>query len=295
MTDTPIVAAGGLVIRPDEDDELRILIAHRPRYDDWSLPKGKADPGESSEATAVREVEEETGVLADVIAPLAEVEYRVSSGRRKVVRYFAMRARSERPFTPNDEVDEIRWVTAKEGAAVLTYEHDRALIASDLDTLLTIGTVWLIRHAAAGDREAWTEDDRDRPLTKKGHRQSAAIADQLDAHDIGAVYCSPYLRCRQTVDPLAKRVGVPVQDSDHLAEGAREGETLDWLRTMGGKNVVACSHGDVIPGVIRRLEALGVPLYSADGVFDVKKASTWTLALEGGRVTSATYTPPPTA
>ena len=293
MTDAPILAAGGLVIRPDEDGELRVLVAHRPRYGDWSLPKGKADPGETPEATAVREVEEETGVRADIIAPLAEVEYRVSSGRRKVVRYFAMRARSERAFTANDEVDEVRWISAEEAAELLTYEHDRALVASDLDQLLTIGTVWLVRHAAAGDRSAWKGDDRKRPITKKGQRQSEAIADALIAHDIDAVYSSPYLRCRQTVDPLATRVGLQVEDSDLLAEGARESETLEWLRSMGGRHVVACSHGDVIPGVIRRLDALGVPLYSADGVFDVKKGSIWTLALEGDRVTSATYTPPP--
>lgn len=293
MTDTPILAAGGLVIRPDPAGELRVLVAHRPRYDDWSLPKGKADPGETPEMTAVREVDEETGVLADIIAPLAEVEYRVSSGRRKVVRYYAMRLRSERPFTPNDEVDEIRWVTPAEGTELLSYEHDRALVASDLDQLLSIGTVWLVRHAAAGDRGAWTDDDRIRPLTKKGQRQSDAIADTLAAHDIDAIYSSPYLRCRQTVEPIAARSGLAVEDSDHLAEGAREAETLDWLQTMSGRNVVACSHGDVIPGVIRRLDALGVPLYSADGVFDVKKGSIWTLALEGDRVTSATYTPPP--
>ena len=294
MTDTPILAAGGLVIRPDPDGELRVLVAHRPRYDDWSLPKGKADPGESPETTAVREVDEETGILADIIAPLSEVEYRVSSGRRKVVRYFAMRLRSERAFTPNDEVDEIRWVTPEEGGEILSYEHDRALVANDLDRLLSIGTVWLVRHAAAGDRGAWTDDDRIRPLTKKGMRQSDAIAEALAVHDIDAVFSSPYLRCRQTVEPVATRAGLQVQDSDHLVEGARESETLEWLRTMGGRHVVACSHGDVIPGVIRRLDALGVPLYSADGVFDVKKGSIWTLALEGDRITSATYTPPPT-
>lgn len=293
MTDTPILAAGGLVIRPDPDGELRVLAAHRPRYDDWSLPKGKADAGESPEATALREVAEETGVLADIIAPLGEVEYRVSSGKRKVVRYYAMRSRSERPFTPNDEVDEIRWVTPEEGAELLSYEHDRALITNDLARLLSIGTVWLVRHAAAGDRGAWNDDDRVRPLTKKGQRQSEAIAEALAGYDIDAVYSSPYLRCRQTVYPIATRAGLQVEDSENLSEGAREAETLDWLRTMGGRNVVACSHGDVIPGVIRRVDGLGVPLYSPDGVFDVKKASIWTLALEGDRITSATYTPPP--
>ncbi|MFP5331236.1 MAG: SixA phosphatase family protein, partial [Acidimicrobiia bacterium] len=110
---------------------------------------------------------------------------------------------------------------------------------------------------------------------------------------VDEIYSSPYVRCRQTVEPLAERCGLPVVDSDHLAEGARGGTTLEWIRTLSGRHVVACSHGDVIPSVIRRLEELGVPLYSPNGVFDVKKGSVWTLALEGDRIVSATYTPPP--
>lgn len=293
MSDTPILAAGGLVIRPEEDGSHRVLLVHRPRYDDWSLPKGKADPGEVAEWTAIREVEEETGVRAEVIAPLAEVEYRVSSGRRKVVRYFAMRHRSEKRFRPNDEVDEIRWLDPDMAADLATYDHDRALLQSDLDTLMSLGTVWLVRHAAAGDRTSWTDDDRLRPLTGKGEMQAASIAAALFPHHVDEIYSSPYVRCRQTVEPLAARCGLAVVDSDHLAEGARDGATLEWIRTLAGKHVVACSHGDVIPSVIRRLEALGVPLFSPNGVFDVKKGSIWTLALEGDRVTSATYTPPP--
>jgi 8-oxo-dGTP diphosphatase len=293
VTDTPILAAGGLVIRSDEDGPLRVLVAHRPRYDDWSLPKGKADPGETPELTAIREVEEETGVRADVIAPLAEIEYAVSTGRRKVVRYFAMRHRSETPFVPNEEVDEIRWLTTEDAARLVSYDHDQALLSADLEHLLSIGTVWLIRHAAAANRNGWTDEDRIRPLTKKGIKQAEAIARGLETHGIDAVYSSPYVRCRQTVAPLAERTGNTVQDAELLAEGARDRETLEWLTTMGGRHVAACSHGDVIPGVIRRLDAMGVPLHSPHGVFDVKKGSIWILALEGDRVVSATYTPPP--
>jgi 8-oxo-dGTP pyrophosphatase MutT (NUDIX family) len=176
VKDAPIVAAGGLVIRPDPDGALRVLVAHRPRYDDWSLPKGKSDPGEHAEETAAREVEEETGVRAQVIAPLAQVEYRLPSGRHKIVRYFAMRHRDERDFAPNDEVDEIRWLTPGEAAELLSYDHDHTLVASNLHHLMSMGTVWLIRHAAAGDRSTWEGDDTRRPLTKKGHRQAQEIA-----------------------------------------------------------------------------------------------------------------------
>ena len=293
MSELPILAAGGLVIRLDEDGILRILVVHRPQYDDWSLPKGKSDPGEIPEITAAREVQEETGVLADVIAPLAEVGYSVPDGRRKVVRYFAMRVQEEQEFIPNDEVDDIRWLTPDEAKEVLSYDHDRALIANDLTHLLSVGTVWLVRHAAAGDRSAWQEDDRTRPLTKRGQRQAEAISSMLAPYGVDAVFSSPFIRCRQTVEPLAESAGLQVTDFDRLAEGARDKETLEWILTMGGKQVVACSHGDVIPGVIRRLDAMGVPLYSPNGVFDAKKGSIWTLALEANRVVSATYTPPP--
>ena len=293
MSELPILAAGGLVIRLDEDGIQRILVVHRPLYDDWSLPKGKSDPGEIPEITAAREVQEETGVLADVIAPLGEVEYSVPDGRRKVVRYFAMRVQEEQEFIPNDEVDDIRWLTPDEANEVLSYDHDRALIANDLTHLLSVGTVWLVRHAAAGDRSAWQEDDRTRPLTKRGQRQAEAISSMLAPYGVDAVFSSPFIRCRQTVEPLAESAGLQVTDFDRLAEGARDKETLEWLLTMGGKHIVACSHGDVIPGVIRRLDAMGVPLYSPNGVFDVKKGSIWTLALEANRVVSATYTPPP--
>ena len=293
MSDTPILAAGGLVFRSDPDGAFRVLVVHRPRYDDWSLPKGKADPGETPELTAVREVEEETGVRADVIGPLAEVEYVVSSGRRKVVRYFAMRHRSADPFSPNDEVDEIRWLDPQEAASLVSYDHDRALMNSDLDRLLSLGTVWLIRHGAAGDRSSWTDDDRLRPLTKKGHKQAETIAAALADHDIDAVYSSPYVRCRETVRPLADRIGRTVEDTEHLAEGANPAQTVEWFQQMEGQQIVACSHGDVIPAVIRRLGELGVPLYSPTGVLDVKKGSIWTLALEGPRIMSASYTAPP--
>ncbi len=294
MSDPPILAAGGLVLRPDPDGGVRVLVVHRPRYDDWSLPKGKADPGESAARTAVREVEEETGVRAEVIEPLSEVEYAVGPGQRKIVHYFAMRLRGESGFAANDEVDEIRWLSPRDAAELVSYDHDRALLSSGVERLISLGRVWLVRHAAAGDRSTWGDDDRLRPLTGKGRRQAEALAAALAIHDIDAVYSSPYVRCRETVEPLAAKIGHRVRDSEQLAEGASTRDTMEWLRTQAGSRVVACSHGDVIPGVIRRLDAIGVPLHSPTGVLDVKKGSIWTLELQGDRVLSATYTAPPT-
>jgi 8-oxo-dGTP diphosphatase len=117
-------AAGGVVER-----EGRVLLVHRPRYDDWTLPKGKLDPGESFEDAALREVEEETGLRCTLGRELPSTRYEVN-GRPKLVRYWLMAAQVERDFVPNDETDDLRWVTPDEARALLTYDRDRDVLAA---------------------------------------------------------------------------------------------------------------------------------------------------------------------
>ena len=118
-------AAGGVVVRSDG----RIAVIHRPRYDDWSLPKGKLDPGESFEDGAVREVLEETGVRGRIVSELEPTSYVDRKGRDKLVRWYRMELVGDPvAFAPNDEVDELRWLTPAEAAALLSYDHDRALV-----------------------------------------------------------------------------------------------------------------------------------------------------------------------
>jgi 8-oxo-dGTP diphosphatase len=119
-----VEAAGGVVF----DDEGRVAIVHRPRYDDWSLPKGKLDPGETFEEAALREVEEETGLRCALGDELEPVRYRDNKGRPKIVRYWLMHVEDDPGFTPNDEVDELSWVTPGEAAELLTYPHDAELV-----------------------------------------------------------------------------------------------------------------------------------------------------------------------
>jgi 8-oxo-dGTP diphosphatase len=114
-----VEAAGGVVLRDG-----RVAVVHRPRYDDWSLPKGKLDPGESFEDAALREVEEETGLRCRLVRELPAVEYEVR-GRPKLVRYWAMDVEDETPFEPNEEVDEVRWLEPDEALALLSYDRDR--------------------------------------------------------------------------------------------------------------------------------------------------------------------------
>jgi 8-oxo-dGTP diphosphatase len=119
-----IEAAGGVVLRADG----RVAVVHRPRYDDWSLPKGKLDADETFEQAALREIEEETGLRVRLVRELPSARYRDNKDRPKLVRYWLMEIEDDPGFTPNDEVDELRWVTAAEAAALLTYDRDRELV-----------------------------------------------------------------------------------------------------------------------------------------------------------------------
>src|SRR6185312_10703055 len=125
MPEELVEAAGGVVVR----DDGRVAVVHRPRYDDWSLPKGKLDPGETFEVAAVREIAEETGVRARIVGELEPARYVDDRGRDKIVRWYRM-APDDDPgrFTPNDEVDELRWLHPEEAARLVSYEHDRALL-----------------------------------------------------------------------------------------------------------------------------------------------------------------------
>ncbi len=121
------VRAAGGVIRRAGAEGLEILVVHRPRYDDWSLPKGKLEDGESFEEGALREVEEETGFVCDLGDELTPTRYHDRKGRRKVVRYWLMTVRAGE-FEPNEEVDELRWLPPDLARAKLDYDHDRLLI-----------------------------------------------------------------------------------------------------------------------------------------------------------------------
>jgi 8-oxo-dGTP diphosphatase len=127
MADAQVQAAGGVVVRSDG----RVAVIHRPRYDDWSLPKGKLDPGESFEDGALREVREETGIRGRIVDELAPTEYVDRKGRDKLVRWYRMVLEGDpAEFAPNDEVDELRWLTAAEARDLLSYDHDRALVGT---------------------------------------------------------------------------------------------------------------------------------------------------------------------
>jgi phosphohistidine phosphatase SixA len=150
--------------------------------------------------------------------------------------------------------------------------------------------VYLVRHAKAGDRDQWTEDDRLRPLTKKGRRQAEGLVQLFHRVEVRRIVSSPYLRCGQTVRPLALDRAVAIEFDEALAEAASLDATMRVVTTSSAGTVL-CSHGDIIPAVVRRLVEEGATIEGEPGW---KKGSTWILGRREDRVTSARYVPPPT-
>lgn len=283
-------AAGGVVFRKTAKGNLRVLVAHRPRYDDWSLPKGKADPGETPELTAVREVLEETGYHCRIVAPLGTTRYRISGGVKEVD-WFGMKPLPDSPgFKKNAEVDKVRWLSRSRAVDLLDYEHDRGLVQeTDLKKLVQTGTLRLLRHTTAGDRAKWTGPDMNRPLTKKGRRQAQAIAESLSDAGIERILSSPYDRCVQSVEPLSKLTGAKIEVSEVLAEEPDLDAAYALVDSLVGANAVVSSHGDVIPALINRMMWAGLSLSSR---FYCSKGSIWEVEVDGGKFTTAHYVPP---
>ena len=150
--------------------------------------------------------------------------------------------------------------------------------------------VYLVRHAIAEDRERWTAPDSERPLTAAGSVQAEKLAEHFGGEGIGSVLSSPSVRCVQTVQPLATRLGLPVTAAQILAEGSAPDAALQFLARAEAKALAACTHGDVIQGLLWLLERDGV-LSERD--IKLKKGSTWLMRIDTGRVRSAKYIPPP--
>ena len=216
---------------------------------------------------------------------MASVRYRDHYDRPKVVRYWLMYP-SAGVFVPNDEVDRMRWVRPDEAIGLLTYGHDRDVVrrATAFDRPL-----YLVRHAKAGDRERWTEDDPLRPLTAKGRRQAESLVTVFQDRAVDRILSSPFVRCVQTVRPLALARRLPVEETDLLAEGARLASALASLRDLGGAAVL-CGHGDLIPALVEHLAAHGMTMNDPPSW---KKGSVWSLGRDGGLFTAAHHLPAP--
>jgi 8-oxo-dGTP diphosphatase len=296
-----IRAAGGVLWRriagAQTSEDVEVAVVHRPRYDDWSLPKGKLDPGESEFEAALREVEEETGHLGRPGRSLGVIRYLKTSGgttRPKVIAFWSMQANGGR-FRPGREVDELRWVTTHDARKLLSYPTDREILGRFTSQPLTTGLILLVRHSSAGQRGKWKGDDRERPLDSRGHLQARSLARFLQRFEVRRILSADFVRCVQTVKPLSRTIGVPVEQESLLSEigyPGREGDLIERMRRLEQRDgaVVASSQGDVIPDVLNRLATMDrVPL---DEEIVARKGSVWALSFAGRRLCALEYFSP---
>jgi 8-oxo-dGTP diphosphatase len=258
MEPRDVRAAGAVVTRKGGD----VLLVHRPKYDDWSFPKGKLDPGEHTVTAAVREVAEETGLDVRLGPALSPQRYRMSNGRWKSVDYWTARVVGSDDvsgYRPNAEIDAVEWVPWKDAARRLTYPYDRDTLAEARPLRRRTRALVVLRHGKARSRGAWKKDDRLRPLLQLGEAQAQRLVPLLAAFDVTVAHSSSSTRCVQTVTPYADVTGWPVKLYDELSE---EGATVDGVVDLvdalldGGESTVLCTHRPVLPTV---LDALRVP------------------------------------
>ena len=279
-------AAGGALWRPAAGGGVETALVHRPKYDDWSLPKGKPDGAEHLLQTAVREVAEETGLDVVVGRRSVRTEYEVLEGPKRVD-YWLMRVVGG-DFEPNDEVDELRWLPVGEACALVSHAHDRAVLADLARTdVPREPSLLLVRHAKAGSKSDWDGPDELRPLDGKGRRQAAHLAQVLPYFRPVELLTAERVRCRETLEPLAARLGLEVRPLPHLGEEEYAADPQAALAAVERLLVpceepgvtVVCSQGGAIPSV---LTALGVRFAGATGASSppAAKGSTWVL---GGR------------
>lgn len=260
-----IYAAGALCWRI-VDDKLVVLVVHRTKYGDVTIPKGKVDPGETLPQTAVREILEETGLAVTLGVPLGVSAYPLASGREKIVHFWAAevteQAIAQSTFVPNSEIAAIEWVTLKKARGYLTYERDVEILDA-FEALVKQGitstfALIALRHGKAEPRGGWNGSDASRPLTDRGVKQAAGNVPTLRAWRPRRIVTSDAVRCVATVAPLAAATGVkprrePGISQDAYEEGNGDVRGVIGKRVRSRKTAVLCSHGPVLPEILREI------------------------------------------
>lgn len=285
-----VYAAGAVLWRPAQRKAaVEIAVVHRPRYDDWSLPKGKVDAGETEPVTAVRELLEETGHRALLGRRLGAVSYPIDHGMKKV-RYWAARSLGG-DFTAGTEVDELVWLPIATATKRLQYSYDRKILRRFARYPADTQTVLIVRHGTAGRKTRFKGDDTRRPLDKNGRAQAESLTGLLLAFGATDVYAADRLRCHQTVKPLAKQLGVVICNEPELteeayADNAKRARQRVLQIAQLGRTPVICTQGKVIPDLIAWW-------CDRDGVRPDKsrnrKGSAWVLSLADGRLVAADH------
>lgn len=261
MSDKHIIAAGAVITRMN-GSEKEFLLIHRGYRDDWSFPKGKQDPGEHIVATAIREVREETGFAIKLGVPLPTAHYLKGNSTKDAHYWNATIVGGE--FLPNDEVDQIKWLTLKQAQKQLTYEHDKAMIEIAAPSIETTPLI-IMRHTQAIKRAEWivskdglAEVDASRPLTAVGRMQASGLVPALAGFGINQLHTSDSRRCRDTVGPYASARSIaitlePTLSEERHKEDPKNAHDRVAQIAKAKENLALCTHRPVMPTVMQAL------------------------------------------
>lgn len=295
MSPVSWVPAAGAVVWRAAMAGPEVALIHRPRYGDWSLPKGKLAGTETAPVAAAREVFEETGFRCRLGRYLGSSRYELGAGQNKHVDYWAAQAPAGDGFAPNDEADQLRWVAPAATAQLLSYPGDQAIVDEFSRKPAATHTLIVVRHAKAGHAGDYRGDDRLRPLEPKGVAQAGALVPNLLAFGASAVFSADRVRCTQTVQQLAAHLRVAIRVEHVFGENAfavNPAAAVARLREIerqsadSGDVAVIASQGNVIPALISAIAASdGVQLPASRN----RKASMWILSFTGGKLLAADY------
>jgi 8-oxo-dGTP pyrophosphatase MutT (NUDIX family)/phosphohistidine phosphatase SixA len=285
MTAGVVVAGGGVLWRGDPLDP-EVVLVHRPAYDDWSLPKGKAKPGEHVLVAAIREVAEETGHLPRIGPHLTEVRYLVRSGgrsTRKVVSYWSMRAAGG-DFVPSREVDEIRWLPLRDARRTLTAARDRDVLDVFARTPRDTTPIMLVRHAATASTSSSSRGGS--RLNRAGRIQASALVPILEGLGVTDLVSADVPSCVETLRPVASATGLPVHRDADLARAAflgNEHDVVERVRrsAVDSDGLVVCAQQPVLVGLLAALGQAGRRRRRQTGI---KKGGWWLVHQRDGVV-----------
>lgn len=312
-TNTDVVIAAGAVCWRLVNDKVKVLLVHREAQADVSLPKGKVDPGEMPPQTAVREIEEETGLRVALGVPLGSIEYTMENGREKIVHYWVAEvtedAHINSHFSPNQEIAALEWLPIEEARNILSYERDREVLDRftalvDSEKQRTFALI-VVRHGKAVPPENWDGPDSTRPLLHRGLDQVASIAPAIAAFRPVKLISSTAARCQATLAPLAALTGLSVTTTRAISQDAFESDAAKVGKVVQKRlakkvSAVLCSHGPVLPEIVEIIATgAGSPL---DGeILRAAQLSTGEFSVlhisrehpEGGIVAVETHSPLP--
>ena len=284
----PVRAAGGVLWRP-AGDAIEVCVVHRPYLRDWSLPKGKLDGGEHPLAAAVREVLEETGLRGEPQLRLPEVAYTMPNGVPKTVDFWLMRCADGPAVAPADptEVDTVLFLSPADAVARLSYPDDRRLVRHVAGLPPVTAVAALVRHGHAGRRSEFEGEDDLRPLDTRGKAEAETLGQVVALIDPRRLIAGIPLRCRQTLEPLAARLALPIGAERAFSEPADVDEVPSRVRAAAarldelrhGDRTAVSSQGKVIPGLLALLDGAG-----DSAPYRTPKGAGWILTWSGDRL-----------